>query len=49
MLIFGPGFLTPKVWFVFEAPVIFFLLGGGGWEGGGGGVSFPICWSLPSL
>ena len=36
MLIFGPGFLTPKVWFVFEAPVIFFFFGGGG----GGGV-FP--------
>ena len=35
-LILGPGFLTPKVWFVFEAPVIFFLWGGGGCEGGGG-------------
>ena len=35
-LIFGPGFLTPKVWFVFEATVFFvfcFFWGGGGRAG----------------
>ena len=35
MLIFRPGFLTPKVWFVLEALVIFFFFFLGG-EGGGG-------------